>query len=169
MSNLAFNGVHYYLYDHLGNTRINYQPIVKCVAGSPPIISFHLNSVHDYYPYGKELRKFIDIEERYLSTQHERDSETGLDYRGARYYDSDLGRFLSLDPLATEFTSWSPYNYVIGNPVMLIDPDGKAPWIPRVTASGEVQLIKEQGDNRETLEAYFAGSTKFSMKQLREE
>lgn len=125
MSNLAFNGVHYYLYDHLGNTRINYQPIVKCIAGSAPIITFQLNSVHDYYPYGKELRKFIDIKERYLSTQHERDAETGLDYRGARYYDSDLGSFLSLDPMAVSYPSNSSYSYVLSNPVKFLDSDGK--------------------------------------------
>jgi len=35
--------------------------------------------------------------------------------------------FLSVDPLAEDYASWSPYNYVLGNPVMLVDPDGKAP------------------------------------------
>ena len=55
-----------------------------------------------------------------------------MDYRGARFYDSDIGRFLSVDPLAADFASWSPYNYVLGNPIMLIDPDGRAPivWPP---------------------------------------
>lgn len=65
-----------------------------------------------------------------MTTQHERDRETGLDYRGARYYDADLGRFLSVDPLAADFAQWSPYNYVLGNPISLIDPDGRAPKDP---------------------------------------
>ena len=56
-----------------------------------------------------------------------RDVESGLDYRGARFYDSDIGRFLSLDPLAVDYANWSAYNYVLGNPVMLVDPDGRAP------------------------------------------
>ena len=64
-------------------------------------------------------------QEKYLTTHHERDQETGLDYRGARFYDSDIGRFLSVDPLAADFASWSPYNYVLGNPVIIIDPDGR--------------------------------------------
>lgn len=38
-----------------------------------------------------------------------------------------MQRFLSVDPLAADFASWSPYNYVLGNPVMLTDPDGRAP------------------------------------------
>jgi len=81
----------------------------------------------DYYPYGKVLREFVNTPERYLTTGHERDVETGLDYRGARYYNSDIGRFLSLDPLAKDFPSWSDYNYVLGNPIFFIDPDGKSP------------------------------------------
>ncbi|MBC9812636.1 RHS repeat-associated core domain-containing protein [Crocinitomicaceae bacterium CZZ-1] len=65
--------------------------------------------------------------EKFLTTQHERDKETGLDYRGARFYDSDIARFLSLDPLAKEFPAWSAYNYVMGNPISLIDPTGRSP------------------------------------------
>ncbi len=44
---------------------------------------------------------------------------------------SDIGQsFLSLDPLAMEFSGWSDYNYVLGNPINLIDEDGKAPQDP---------------------------------------
>jgi len=57
--------------------------------------------------------------------------ETGLDYRGARYYDSDIGRFLSLDPLAADFPSWSDYNYVMSNPIILVDANGKSPNPPK--------------------------------------
>jgi len=72
------------------------------------------------------LREYVNGDkERYLTTQHERDNETGLDYRGARYYDSDVARFLSLDPLASEFPEWSDYCYVAGNPIIFIDPDGR--------------------------------------------
>ncbi|MEM8584904.1 MAG: T6SS effector amidase Tae4 family protein [Bacteroidota bacterium] len=47
---------------------------------------------------------------------------------GARLYAAEVGQgFLSVDPLAQEFASYSPYNYVLGNPVRLVDPDGKAP------------------------------------------
>ncbi len=33
---------------------------------------------------------------------------------------------MSVDPLAADYASWSPYNYVLGNPVLLIDPDGRS-------------------------------------------
>ena len=53
-------------------------------------------------------------------------SETGYSYFGARYYDSDISVWLSVDPLAGKYPSMSPFMYTAGNPVMLVDPDGRA-------------------------------------------
>lgn len=36
-------------------------------------------------------------------------------------------RWLSPDPLAEEFPSWSPYNFTMNNPIRFVDPDGRAP------------------------------------------
>ena len=59
-------------------------------------------------------------------TGKERDSETGLSYFGARYYDSDvLTSWLSVDPMADKYPSLSPYAYCGWNPVRLVDPDGR--------------------------------------------
>jgi hypothetical protein len=38
-----------------------------------------------------------------------------------------ISRWLSPDPLAEEFPSWSPYNFVENNPIKNIDPDGRFP------------------------------------------
>ncbi|MCH2229808.1 MAG: RHS repeat-associated core domain-containing protein [Crocinitomicaceae bacterium] len=128
--------VTFYVYDHLGNTRMNYSTFKFAVVLDPNHNPYYIAEnkvkfVADYFPYGKMLRHFNGTEERYLTTQHERDQETGLDYRGARYYDADVARFLSLDPLATKFPEFSAYNYVMGNPIALVDPDGKAPSPPK--------------------------------------
>ena len=78
----------------------------------------------DYYPYGKELRAYNSGGEKYKSTYNERDQETNYDFRNARSSTADVVRFNTLDPLAAQFVSWSPYSYVMGNPVRLVDPMG---------------------------------------------
>ena len=64
-------------------------------------------------------------------TQKERDTESGLDYFGARYYSSAQGRFTSTDPVIIKANRlFDPqrlnlYAYVRGNPLAFYDPDGK--------------------------------------------
>lgn len=58
-------------------------------------------------------------------TGKERDAESGLDYFGARLYMPALARWTSIDPLAEKHPEWSPYNYVMNNPLALLDPDGR--------------------------------------------
>ena len=57
----------------------------------------------------------------------EKDSETGYHYFGARYYNSDLSLWLSVDPMSDKYPSLSPYNYCAWNPMKLVDPDGNKP------------------------------------------
>ena len=57
---------------------------------------------------------------------------------GARIYDPRMGRWLRFDPLAADFPTWSDYNYVLGNPINLVDPDGKAPGDPPYKISNGV-------------------------------
>ena len=64
-------------------------------------------------------------------TGKERDSETGLDYFGARYFSSAQGRWTSPDaPFADQHVedpqSWNMYAYVRNNPLAHVDPNGKA-------------------------------------------
>jgi len=68
----------------------------------------------------------------YHFTDKERDAESGLDYRGARYYSSTLALFSSIDPSGasiqlTNPQSWNRYDYVLNNPVRLVDRNGKWP------------------------------------------
>jgi RHS repeat-associated protein len=66
---------------------------------------------------------------RSRSTGKERDAESGLDYFGARYYGSALGRFTSPDPGSigaepSDPQSWNAYAYAGNNPLSQTDPDG---------------------------------------------
>jgi len=51
--------------------------------------------------------------------------ETDTLYSEASLEPDIVSRWLSPDPLANEYASWSPYNYVLNNPIIFIDPDGK--------------------------------------------
>jgi RHS repeat-associated protein len=64
-------------------------------------------------------------------TGKERDSETGLDYFGARYMSSGQGRFTSPDPVTVDGDRTSDpqrlnlYSYARNNPLKYVDPDGR--------------------------------------------
>ena len=64
------------------------------------------------------------FDSRYKFTAKELDNETSYTYFGARYYDSDLSVWLSVDPMSDKYPSTSAYMYCGGNPVILIDPNG---------------------------------------------
>lgn len=59
---------------------------------------------------------------------HITDSETGLVYMGQRYYDPQLGRFISSDPDEVDGgdgANFNRYRYASGNPIRFHDPDGR--------------------------------------------
>lgn len=59
---------------------------------------------------------------------HVKDSLTGLSYMQQRYYDPDIGRFLSADPVgpsASGSALFNRYYYAGNNPYRYYDPDGR--------------------------------------------
>jgi RHS repeat-associated protein len=52
------------------------------------------------------------------------DEETGLHYNVARYYDPELGRFLTVDPVVDGGPSRNPYLYGDGDPINRVDSTG---------------------------------------------
>ena len=114
----------YYIADHLGSTRM--------VVDSNNSIKETIN----YYPFGSEM-KMEDpalltggISHPYRFTGKELDRLNSLNMYdfGARWYDvSGVPMWTSIDPLAEKYYNVSPYAYCAGNPVMLVDPEGKEP------------------------------------------
>ena len=108
----------YYFYqtDHLGNNR------VIASAGGNLVQSNH------YYPFGMSFAEgSATSQQPYKYNGKELDIERGLnlyDY-SARLMDPALGRFSTVDPMCEKHPEISPYVYCAGNPVNLIDPDGR--------------------------------------------
>lgn len=112
----------YYLSDQLGSTTV-----LSSDAG--------VNLGEEMYlPFGGERWSSISDSNHYKFTGKQRDAETGLDYFGARYYSSNMGRWLSPDwsqatdpvPYADlgDPQSLNLYGYVRNNPVFRVDLDG---------------------------------------------
>jgi RHS repeat-associated protein len=119
---LPSEAVHYYFADRLKSTSV-----VTDNSGN-------IEEESDYYPYGGEIVVTSGDSNHYKFTGKERDTESGLDMFGARYYGSSLGRFMTPD-WATKPTnvpyahfgnpqSLNLYSYVNNNPTTTRDPDG---------------------------------------------
>ncbi len=83
-------------------------------------------------PYGETQLPTPDsaVATRHLFTGMEHDTESALDYFGARYYDPSVGRFLSTDPIVLGFEYRglpNAYAYVDNRPTTFIDPTGEFP------------------------------------------
>ncbi|MGD2250052.1 MAG: RHS repeat-associated core domain-containing protein, partial [Candidatus Methanofastidiosia archaeon] len=102
----------YYHADHLGSTRL-----ITDESG---------NTVTDitYNPFGESVA--TGEEDPYLYNGKEKDS-TGLYYYGARYYDPELGRFITRDIAKGDIENpqtMNLYSYCLNNPMKYTDPLG---------------------------------------------
>ncbi|MCW5921694.1 MAG: RHS repeat-associated core domain-containing protein [Saprospiraceae bacterium] len=92
-----------------------------------------LEEMH-YYPFGMQMEGMgtQNPANKYLYNGKELNDDLGLNWSdyGARWYDAALGRWWSVDPLAEEYWSCSPYNYGINNAIRFTDPDGKSIVVP---------------------------------------
>lgn len=84
-------------------------------------------ALYEYDPYGTTVTHTgtADLKHRY--TGQEADDSTALYYYNARYYDPQIGRFVSADPTVqhpTDPQDLNRYAYARNNPVMFNDPTG---------------------------------------------
>ena len=80
----------------------------------------------EYEPYGEQLTPAVQGGPGY--TGHVQDATTGLVYMQQRYYDPQIGLFLSVDPVAADGSTggnFNRYKYAANNPYRFIDPDGR--------------------------------------------
>ena len=79
-----------------------------------------------YMPFGEIFvnQQNSAFDARYTFSAKEKDNETSYSYFGARYMDSELSVWLSVDPFTDDYPSESGYMYCGGNPVYYKDIDG---------------------------------------------
>ena len=107
--------VFYYHSDHLGSTSY----ITDRDGNATQFVS--------YKQYGEALvdEHNTSYEQPWKFNGKELDSETGLYYYGARFYEPVLAMWYGPDKLAEDYPSIGSYVYCAGNPVRLVDLDGK--------------------------------------------
>jgi RHS repeat-associated protein len=78
---------------------------------------------YSYDAYGNILESPGAVDQPYTYTGRELDSETGLYYYRARYYDAQIGKFTQRDPIGRVGGN-NYYEYALGDPTLHFDPFG---------------------------------------------
>ncbi|MBL7148285.1 MAG: RHS domain-containing protein [Nanoarchaeota archaeon] len=112
-SSVSAYHIFYYHNDHLGNpaaiTNENGEVVWKA----------------DYEPFGEVFNEEeIEIGNKFGYNTKELDKNTNLLYYGARFYDSDIGRFTTADTVKGSLSapqSLNRYSYVLNNPLKYVD------------------------------------------------
>ena len=117
------DGRGWYLTDHLGT--------VRDIANAAGAVVAHV----DYSSFGQVIDMSNGAEvDRFLFTGRELDIETGLSFYRARYYSTQLGRFITNDPVGFATGDRNLYRYVANSPALFVDPFGET-LIERVYVS----------------------------------
>jgi len=107
--------INYYHTDHLGSSSV--------MTDSIGIMKEEIY----YLPFGKTRSNTGTLNVKHKFTGQELDEETGLYNYGARYYDPEIGRFVSADSIVQDYTdpqTLNRYSYCRNNPVIITDPSG---------------------------------------------
>ena len=153
-SNANTNSTYWYHSDHLQSTQY-------VTTGNQALVQ-HL----EYFPSGELWREVNDtsklgwtktaVANATTFTGKELDA-SGFYYHGARYYDPQIQRWLSPDPILGQYMKgganggvFQPrnlglYTYAWNNPVVLIDPDGRSPNDPWYIRTGKEILGMAHG------------------------
>ncbi len=116
ISQSADGRTQFYLYDSLGRN------VSNLVSSSGKVLN-----TYNYDSFGGSLSEEQNVPNVYKYCGEQFDEETGLIYLRNRYYDPEIGRFISKDPRPGKLdrpSTVNPYCYVENNPVNFIDPLG---------------------------------------------
>ena len=138
----------YYLKDHLGSNRVVVSP-----AGTA-------TQINHYYPFGGLFGESTGgTSQRFKYNGKEFDRTHGLDWYdyGARHMSPDVGRFTTIDPMAENYYSISPYAYCGNNPMKYIDPNGMD-WIHANYNGEQFVYFDDRINSQEDIDKYYYGN-----------
>ena len=149
----------YELANHLGNVlvTISDKKVLTEIPNDPDpnnwLWDADIITAQDYYPFGMLMPDRVysnavaNEEYRFGFNGMEMDNDangTGNSYTtDFRQYDSRLGRWLSIDPLAEMFASLSPYVAFDNNPIYYVDPHGLSAVNPPGTGNDQADKENE--------------------------
>jgi len=107
------NATYYYHFDGLGS-------VIALTDSAGAVVN-----LYEYSIFGEVSASDPNHPNRFLFTGREFDSETGLYYYRARYYNPYIGRFLQTDPAGQ---GTNPYAYCGNGPASSVDPSGEWPF-----------------------------------------
>jgi len=132
----AFGGaqgtVYYLLRDHLGSAS-------TIVNASGAVVT-----TMKYWPFGMTRSGSTTVTDKlYTGQQQEPGDPLDLYHYGARVYSSLMGRFMSVDPIASGGPQMlNPYSYVGNNPMRYVDPTGMC--VPGVNCPGDEEANQKE-------------------------
>jgi RHS repeat-associated protein len=140
----------YNLKDHLGNNRVTFMgtdlggavDIVQTTSYYP--FGLVMNQMNGHTATGYNKNKYLYNGKELQDDVFAGSSLNWFDY-GARFYDPQIGRWTTPDPMSEKYRKWSPYNYAVDNPIRFIDPDGMAPST-HTDEEGNVVKVYDDGD-----------------------
>ncbi len=169
--------IRYVLFDHLGTAKMLIDDQCEVVWPNRQELM-----VNELLPFGQEMAVNDSSEMSYdlNFTGKELKRDLDLNYFGARYYHSDLPRFISPDPVRgtpENPMSWNRYLYCWNDPINYFDPDGESLvlvrtifWTIGSMVSGGMWLIAPNAvDHERTNAEVYATKAVETVKQVDEE
>jgi len=124
----------YELKDHLGNVRVVISDAkiitdqdASSTVSSGDLFTPEVRSAMSFYPFGQKMpgtEFYTGSKPRYDFNGKETDQETGTQDYGMRIYDTRIGKFLSVDPLAKSYPFYTPYQFAGNKSIQCVDIDG---------------------------------------------